>query len=202
MTMCEVCHDAMHDKGNWWWIFSSECDYSDTLAGHLRRAVRADVRDERAWQRRAAWGARLKALRTERGLRTAQNLAILADLEPKDVEAFEDGRREPTLFELKGIAKALRVKLDTLAEEDQTDDEPWLEACERRANLRAITFRARDPEEGESLYCGEAKRILEVVLEAYSTRVRIKASDAAYWNKRNQETRDYFFGKRTAKPDA
>ncbi|HKI31619.1 MAG TPA: hypothetical protein VKA46_07105, partial [Gemmataceae bacterium] len=63
VTLCDVCHDALHKKGNWGWIARDDPDDDEELAWWVRRSAECDIKAERAWRRREDWGAWLREVR-------------------------------------------------------------------------------------------------------------------------------------------
>ncbi|GAB2512510.1 hypothetical protein GCM10027064_07820 [Microbacterium petrolearium] len=87
-----------------------------------------------------AVGRRIRALRTERGIRLAE-LAERVGRAPSQLSMIENGRREPRLSMLRAIAQALDVPVDALLEPDELDERSRMEVALER-ELRSTRFRA------------------------------------------------------------
>jgi transcriptional regulator with XRE-family HTH domain len=177
VTLCKVCHDALHGNGDWGWI--AKCDPVDEeqLAAWVRRSTYRDLDDEENWRKHEAWGAWVKRLRLaklntlipkrkpgapvkrRRRVSPMARFATLSGLSTKTLLDFEAGRREPLLFEAKRLSTAVGITLDELATEKEPDD-GWRALCEERSHRRALVLRAREPQEGEIEALSRAARLM------------------------------------------
>lgn len=62
-------------------------------------------------------GARIRAIRTERGM-TREQLAVRARISVRSLQSIEGDAQEPRTLTLESIAKVLGVKVDELTTED------------------------------------------------------------------------------------
>jgi transcriptional regulator with XRE-family HTH domain len=165
VTLCDVCHDALHGKGHWGWIGSDDPGNDEQLA-RVRQSSCRDLNEEENWRKREAWGAWVKTLRLAklsslvpkrksgapvrrcRSVSPLARFARLSGLSTNTLLDFEAGRREPLLFEAKKLSTALGISLDGLATEKEPAD-GWRALCEERSRRRALVLRAREPQEGE-----------------------------------------------------
>jgi hypothetical protein len=183
-TLCDVCHDAIEGKGNWGWTQKRHQFDAKQLASRVRRSSYRDLEEEENWRKQEAWGAWVKRLRSARvsalfplpksgmAVRRRKKISPIVRFQMhsgiawKDLLDFEAGRREPLLFEAKKLAVALNITLDDLAIEKKVD-EGWRVLCEQRSKLRALVFRALEPEESEIGALGRAAQyIWELLAQA------------------------------------
>lgn len=155
VTLCGLCHDALHGKGTWGWITREDFDDDEQLARRVRRSTDDDIREERQWRRRADWGAWVRELRTSLLQVSELRLGLSVGVPERTVRDWEAGRCEPVLSQAKRLATALRISLDELTWDDDPGDD-WVKACEERSNARAAALRARDLREDETLGRGAA----------------------------------------------
>lgn len=85
-------------------------------------------------------GRRIRQLRTARGL-TLDELAAAVGRAPSQMSMIENGRREPKLTLLQGIARALECRLDQILDAEPLDARAALEISVERA-MRGQTFQA------------------------------------------------------------
>ncbi|WP_345800088.1 helix-turn-helix domain-containing protein [Microbacterium sp. AZCO] len=85
-------------------------------------------------------GRRIRQLRTARGM-TLEELAAAVHRAPSQLSMIENGRREPKLTLLRGIARALGSTLDALLESEPLDERATLEIALERA-MKGQTFQA------------------------------------------------------------
>lgn len=84
-------------------------------------------------------GRRIRALRTERGIRLAE-LAERVGRAPSQLSMIENGHREPRLSMLRAIGQALGVPTDALLAPDELDERSRLEVALER-EMRSPRFR-------------------------------------------------------------
>ncbi len=185
-TLCDVCHDALHEKGNWAWVIMDAPEDEEELARRVRESIERDLEDVRTWRRRAGWGAWLRDLREAWAKVTEEELARSAEVPIQTLKNWQDGRAEPLLSEAIRLATALN---STIKEENEKitiyelscwnpePDDEWLKSAQRQSEARAMAFRPRKPNEAEDLGPG-AKLVREVVERAYQMRVTINRAKA------------------------
>jgi hypothetical protein len=185
VTLCGVCHNALHGKGHWGWIAKIDPEEEWQLAGRVRRSSHRDWLDEDEWRDLEAWGAWLlklclARLNVPKGVSPMARLARLSGFDKKSIWDFWAGRRKPLLFEAKRLAATLNVTLDELAREEEVDD-GWMELCKQRSHRRALVLRARPAKEGEVEALGsEARRVWEHVGKEDEKRAEKKRVDDAF----------------------
>jgi transcriptional regulator with XRE-family HTH domain len=160
VTLCDVCHLAIHGNGSWGWITRDDPHDDEQLASWIGRSTRQDQNEESDWRRRQVWGSFLVELRKAAKLKP-HTLAISADISTKRLSDLECGRSEPFLSEAHRLAKALGIALKDLIYEEEPGDS-WIEPANERSDARALAFRAREAREGEVLAPGAAL-IFEIV---------------------------------------
>ena len=62
VTLCAVCHDAIHGKGHWGWIATDDPVDEEQRAAWVRHSSRRDWTDEENWRKHESWGGRLTKL--------------------------------------------------------------------------------------------------------------------------------------------
>jgi hypothetical protein len=177
VTVCQVCHDALHGKGHWGSIKATDDPSDEEVVRWVRRSSLRDLSDEEAWRKREAWGLWVKGLRSARlcallpkpkpgtpvrrrkKVSPIARFARMSGLAVNDLKDFEAGRREPRLFEAKKLATALNITLEELATEKEPD-ESWWTLCKQRSHRRALVLRSREPEEGEIEALGRSARLV------------------------------------------
>jgi DNA-binding XRE family transcriptional regulator len=177
VTLCVVCHDALHGQGAWGWIAKEDPADEEDMAWRVRRSTRADIKDERGWRQREVWGGLLREIRRSVAKRSQAALAILVGVSNKTIRDWEAGRTEPLLSEAMRLAKVLEITLDELCEgQEDEPDEWWLESAEKRSDARALAFRAREAREGETLGRGAAV-VWEIVRQADEQREKAREAE-------------------------
>src|SRR5262249_2633360 len=63
VTLCEVCHDALHGNGHWGWIATDDPHNDQWLEARVRHSSYRDLDEEETWRKQEAWGAWIKELR-------------------------------------------------------------------------------------------------------------------------------------------
>jgi hypothetical protein len=193
VTLCDVCHNALHGNGNWGWIAKDDPTDEDELAGWVRQSSYRDLIEEESWRKHEAWGAWVRGLRLakqnslipkpkpgapvrrRKRISAFDRFAMLSGLSANDLLDFEAGRREPLLFEAKKLSVALEISLDELATEKEVE-EGWRTLCEERSHLRALVLRAREPKDGEvEALSPAAKLVWELVGKADEKRAEERA---------------------------
>ncbi len=149
ITLCDVCHHALHGEGHWGQLVSDPPRTAEELVRLVQRLTKHDIWEEREWRQREQWGAWVQALRKTTEL-SQRKLAQLAGVSLKTVQYWETGRYEPRLLEAKRLAKVLGISLDDLASEHESGDW-WVKDAEDRSALRALVFRGRQAKQGEIL---------------------------------------------------
>ncbi len=175
LTLCDVCHDALHGKGSWGWVTKDAPEDEEAFARLVRRSTARDIRDERKWRRRASWGVWLQELRKTVAKISQRKLACLLEIPMRKVQNWEAGRDEPLFSEAKRLATVLGIHLEELWCDDDPDDW-WLTATEKRADARALAFGAREAKDGEILERGAAL-VAEVVGNARQERAKAREAE-------------------------
>jgi hypothetical protein len=192
VTLCKVCHDALHGNGHWGWIAKDDPVDDEQLEAWVRRSSNQDESDEQSWRKLEPWGAWVRELcwakvrsmfpkpkpgariRRRKRVSPLRRFSWLSGLSEKRLLAFHAGREHPFLFEAKMLAAALNITLDELATQPDPD-EGWRTLCEERSRLRALVLRAREPEDGELEALSPAARMVwEIVRKADEKRAEMR----------------------------
>ncbi len=108
VTLCHVCHNALHEKGSWGWIAQPEDE--EELASRVQQSAADDIKEESEWQRRKVWGTELRRFRENVVKVTPAALARSVEVRKKTLQDWEAGRGEPLLAEAKRPNKGTHLK--------------------------------------------------------------------------------------------
>jgi ribosome-binding protein aMBF1 (putative translation factor) len=166
VTLCVVCHDAMHEQGSWGWVTKDRWEDEEDKIRLIKRSIRHDSNDEKAWRQREAWGDQLRNFRKTIGISEAALARRLEipDVGEKTIRNWEAGRSEPKLSEARPLAVALKITLDELAQQQPPGD-AWMALAKHQSEARAFVFCQYGVAPVETLNAG-ASLISKVVKQA------------------------------------